>query len=83
MHPNMRPFTFPKAVFYTLKGRLSQCERRPFITCLIVNRLQGYALPLSSYSLITSCLGSVISLRRLNHTRDELLKWRVVWLLIM
>lgn len=37
----MPPFGFQKATFYTLKGRLSHCERRPFVTLLIIRQLRG------------------------------------------
>ena len=37
------PFAFQKAINCTLKGRLSQCERRPFRTALIINGLQRCA----------------------------------------
>ena len=33
-------FAFRKATFYRLKGRLLQCERRPFANPLIVSRLR-------------------------------------------
>ena len=39
MNPNMRQIALQKAVFYTLKGHLSQCERWPFGKPLIVREL--------------------------------------------
>ena len=39
MTPNMRQIALQKAVFCTLKGHLSQCERWPFGKPLIVSEL--------------------------------------------
>ena len=39
MNPNMPQTALQKAVFYTLKGHLSRCERWPFGKPLIIRGL--------------------------------------------
>ncbi len=80
---NRPSFTTQYMAFRITKDGLLRCKRPPSCNSLTYKELQDYYFPLSSYSLTTSSRGSVISFNRLNHTREELLKWRVVWLLIM
>lgn len=81
--PNRPSFTTQYMAFRITKDGLLHRKRPPSGNSLTYKELQDYYFPLSSYSLTTSSRGNVISFNRLNHTREELLKWRVVWLLIM